>query len=304
MPTDTSTPAPEPRRGALPGEEAYLRNIGERLRMVRAGRGMTRKILARASGVSERYLADLEQGTGNASLLVLKQIADAMAVKVADLVRDGTEPSADVARLVQRIQALPSDDVKQVSAWVERQFPGEAKSRDGRIALVGLRGAGKTTVGSAVAAMLNRPFIELDREIEVLGGKPLAQIIADDGQATFRKLELEALATVLRRHERAVIATGGGLVTETSAFGLLRASCFVIWLKAEPDVHMSRVLSQGDTRPMADNPEAMTDLKAILASRGHLYALADASIDTSAATVDDTVAAVVAMTSPSGKALA
>jgi XRE family transcriptional regulator, aerobic/anaerobic benzoate catabolism transcriptional regulator len=291
----TSLPT-EPRRGAQPAEEAYLRAIGERVRSVRAGRGMTRKILARASGVSERYLADLEQGTGNASLLVLKQIADAMAVTVADLVREGAEPSHEVSRLLHRIANLSSADLNRLAKQVDNQFPAEVKSRIGRIALVGLRGAGKTTVGTATAEKLGVPFIELDREIEALGGKPLAQILAEDGQSTFRKLELETLATVLRRHERAVIATGGGLVTEPAAYGLLRASCFVVWLKTNAETHMSRVVAQGDMRPMADNPEAMSDLKAILASRAHLYAQADTELDTTTTTVTQSVAALVALT--------
>jgi XRE family transcriptional regulator, aerobic/anaerobic benzoate catabolism transcriptional regulator len=291
-----TTQPPEPRRGAQPAEEAYLRAVGEHVRTVRAGRGMTRKILARASGVSERYLADLEQGTGNASLLVLKQIADAMAISVADLVREGPEPSLDVARLLHRIESLKSEDVQRLAKLVDTEFPGDLKSRNGRIALVGLRGAGKTTVGAATADALGVPFVELDREIEALAGKPLAQVLAQDGQSAFRKLELESLATVLRRHERAVIATGGGLVTEPAAYGLLRASCYVVWLKTDAETHMSRVVAQGDMRPMADNPEAMSDLKAILSSRAHLYAQADSELDTTTTSVDQAVAALVALT--------
>ncbi len=283
------------RRGAQPSDEAYLRTIGERVRMVRAGRGMTRKILANASGVSERYLADLEQGAGNASLLVLKQISDAMAVTVADLVRDGPEPSADLAQATRILQHLSPDDVTAAVALLAKHFPQPLKTPEGRIALVGLRGAGKTTIGRLAAAALERPFIELDREIELTAGKPLAAIMADDGQAAFRKLELETLASILRRHDRAVIATGGGIVTEQAAYSLLLASCFVVWLKAAPERHMSRVVAQGDLRPMEDNPEAMTDLRAILESRANLYALADAEIDTTDTEPTQALATLVAM---------
>lgn len=298
MPRDVPAQV-EPRRGAQPSEEAFLKGVGERVRIVRAGRGMTRKILARASGVSERYLADLEQGSGNASLLVLKQIADAMAVSVADLVRLGPEPSADTTRLLHRIESLDPRALDHLSRLVELQFPAPARAVDGRIALVGLRGAGKTSVGEAAAAALDRPFVELDREIESTSGKPLARVLAEDGQSAFRKLELETLATILRRNDRAIIATGGGLVTEPATYGLLRASCFVVWLKAAPEVHMNRVIAQGDMRPMEDNPEAMSDLIAILESRGRLYALADATIDTTTTTVADVVAQLERLTAPS-----
>jgi XRE family transcriptional regulator, aerobic/anaerobic benzoate catabolism transcriptional regulator len=292
------------RRGALPADEAYLRTIGERVRSVRAGRGMTRKILAKASGVSERYLADLEQGAGNASLLVLKQIADAMAVTVADLVRDGSEPTADLARAIHILEHLPSSAAASAVALLSQHFPQPQKTSDGRIALVGLRGAGKTTVGELAAHALGCPFIELDREIELTAGKPLAGIIADDGQSAFRKLELETLASVLRRYDKAVIATGGGLVTEPAAYGLLRASCFVVWLSAAPDQHMSRVVAQGDLRPMEGNPEAMSDLVAILKSRAHLYGLADACIDTTGTTPTEAVVQLLATTQPNSDRVA
>jgi XRE family transcriptional regulator, aerobic/anaerobic benzoate catabolism transcriptional regulator len=286
----------EPRRGALPADEAYLRAIGDRVRLVRAGRGMTRKILAKASGVSERYLADLEQGTGNASLLVLRQIADAMAVTVADLVRDGPARPVNLTRAVMHLERLAPTEIQAAVELLSERFPVRPKRTDGRIALVGLRGAGKTTVGEAIAGLLSRPFIELDGEIERISGKPLAAILADDGQAAFRKLELETLASVVRRYDTAVIATGGSLVTEPAAYDLLRASCFVIWLRAAPDQHMARVLAQGDLRPMADNPEAMHDLEAILESRGGLYALADATIDTTHLAVGETVVELLRLT--------
>jgi XRE family aerobic/anaerobic benzoate catabolism transcriptional regulator len=291
MSRDTA-PSLEPRRGGQPADEAYLRGVGERVRRLRAGRGMTRKMLARASGVSERYLADLEQGSGNASLLVLKQIADAMAVSVAALVSEPAGPAGAHAAAVAVLERLGVDDLAAALALIEDRFPEAKRRRDGRIALIGLRGAGKSTVGAGVAARLDRPFVVLAREIEAAAGRPIAAVIAEDGQAAYRRLELETLGTILRRHEMAIIDAGGGIVTEAAAYGLLRASCFVVWLKAEPETHMRRVVAQGDTRPMADTPEAMADLVAILESRAGLYALADATLDTTHLTVAEAIDAV------------
>lgn len=280
----------EPRRGGQPQEEAFLKNVGNRVRLARAGRGMTRKILAEASGVSERYLADLERGVGNASLLVLKQISDAMGIAVVDLIADTAPASAALATALRRIEQISAEDLAAANDWLADRLRSRTASHGGRIALIGLRGAGKTTLGEKAAQALCIPFVELDREIERLAGMELAEIFASQGQAAFRRLEYRALENAIGATDRAIIATGGSLVTEPKTYDLLRARCFVVCLTASPEQHMNRVISQGDLRPMEDNPRAMDDLEAILESRAPLYALADAAIDTTTGDADATLA--------------
>lgn len=288
-------PTHEPRRGGLPQDEAFLRNVGDRVRLARAGRGMTRKILAAASGVSERYLADLERGVGNASLLVLKQIADALGMLVADLIADSASPTPALQMALARVRQLAPNELADLNEWIATRLKSRTDATNGRIALIGLRGAGKTTLGENAAAIIGIPFIELDREIERAAGMELAEIFASQGQAAFRRLEFRALQSAIDQHDRAIIATGGSLVTEPATYDLLRATCFVVCLTASPELHMSRVISQGDLRPMEDNPRAMEDLNAILESRAPLYALADAAIDTSDGDADATLSRFLAL---------
>jgi XRE family aerobic/anaerobic benzoate catabolism transcriptional regulator len=283
----------EIRRGAAPADEAYLRRVGERVRLGRARRGMSRKVLSRASGVSERYLAELERGAGNASLLVLRQIAQALSIEASALVSDEPEPPLDLTLAMHQLQRLPPAELAEARELIAQRF-GKAEVRaHGRVALVGLRGAGKTTLGQLAADALSVPFIELDREIERACGMELPEIFAAHGQAMFRELERQCLLTVVQRYERAVIATGGSLVTEPATYDLLLSTCFVVWLKATPDQHMGRVIDQGDLRPMSDNPQAMDDLRAILESRTALYAKAGAEVNTADKTQAQAFAALL-----------
>ena len=272
--------ASEPRRGATPADEAYLKRVGERVRLARARRGMSRKSLSRASGVSERYLAELERGAGNASLLVLRQIADALSIEAAALVSDAPERPVDLTLALHQLERLSVAELAEARRLIARRFGQAAASARERIALVGLRGAGKTTLGQLAAQTLGVPFVELDREIERASGMELSEIFSVHGQAMFRSLERQCLETIVARFERVVIATGGSLVTEPATYDVLLSSCFVVWLSAAPDEHMNRVLAQGDLRPMADGPQAMDDLKAILESRTPLYAKANATVNT------------------------
>jgi XRE family aerobic/anaerobic benzoate catabolism transcriptional regulator len=277
--------SPEPpsdsRRRTLPAHEAYLRAVGERVRLVRSRRGMSRKALASASGVSERYLADLERGAGNASLLVLHQVADALGMHISDLVSDAAERPVDVTLILHQLERLTPTQLAAARQLIARTF-GAAKPASGRrVALIGLRGAGKTTLGQRAAKALEVPFVELDREIERASGMELSEIFATHGQAMFRQLERQCLDAVIERFDDAVIATGGSLVTEPSTFERLLTTCYVVWLSAAPDEHMNRVIAQGDLRPMKDSPQAMDDLRNILESRRALYAKADAVVDTS-----------------------
>jgi XRE family transcriptional regulator, aerobic/anaerobic benzoate catabolism transcriptional regulator len=284
---------PEVRRGTAPAEEAYLKHVGERVRIGRARRGMSRKTLAKASGVSERYLAELERGAGNASLLVLRQIAEALGLEMAALVSERPELPLELRLALHQLERLSPAEPTQARYLIQQRFEAHGKSSDGRVALVGLRGAGKTTLGRRAAEQLNMPFVELDREVERASGMELSEIFATHGQGMFRRLERQCLETVVARFERAMIATGGSLVTEPATYDLLLSTCFVVWLSATPDEHMSRVLAQGDLRPMADGPQAMDDLKAILESRTPLYAKANAEVMTSGKSEAEALATLV-----------
>jgi len=283
----------EGRRGTAPAEEAYLKHVGERVRIGRARRGMSRRSLAKASGVSERYLAELERGAGNASLLVLRQIAEALGLEMAALVSERPELPLDLRLAVHQLERLSPGELAQARLLIQQRFEAHSKTSDGRIALVGLRGAGKSTLGRRAAERLKMPFVELDREVERASGMELSEIFSMHGQGMFRRLERQCLETIVARFERAMIATGGSLVTEPATYDLLLSTCFVVWLSATPDAHMSRVLAQGDLRPMADGPQAMDDLKAILESRTPLYAKANAEVMTSGKSEAEALAALV-----------
>ncbi|SRR5258708_7636209 len=227
-------------------ESAYLSRLGDRVRAWRTENGMTRKVLSAASGVSERYLAQLESGLGNISVLLLRKVARAMGVTVDRLVREN-----------------------------------EGAPRAERIALIGLRGAGKSTLGGKLARSLDIPFVELDKEVEKEAGAKLGEVFALYGQDAFRRFERRALERVLNQHERAVIAAGGGLVTDPATYELLLERCVCVWLKASPEEHMSRVIAQGDMRPFRGRSAALGEIKKLLEDREKLYARADAAVETS-----------------------
>lgn len=255
--------------------------LGARLRTLRAARGMSRRILARDSAVSERYLAELENGRANPSIGVLARIGLAIGVDIAELF---TSPSRDAATAL--LERLGPEDRAAAGALLERHF-GRAADKAERIALVGLRGAGKTTLGRLLAERLGWPFVELTREIERDYGADVAEILALAGQPGLRRQEHRALARLVEERERAVIAAPGGIVAEAASLDLLLARTHTVWLTASPEEHMARVAAQGDRRPMADNPEAMADLRTILAARSPDYARADARLDTSGRPLED-----------------
>ena len=260
----------------------YLKLLGERVRETRARRGMTRKILARDSGVSERYLAQLETGQGNISILLLRQIASALDIPLEALVLQGPEPPVDLVHTTEFLRRLPAAELVDARRLLVQHFGGvDLEARRGRIALIGLRGAGKSTLGAMLAHRLEVPFIELDRLIEQESGVGLSAIFDLYGQGGFRRLERRCLDQVIDRHPRFVLATGGSLVSEPATFERLLTMCFTVWLRATPEEHMQRVIAQGDMRPMADNRESMSDLKRILEVREPLYRKADTTINTS-----------------------
>ena len=275
-------------------EAEYLRLVGERVRETRARRGMTRKLLARDSGVSERYLAQLETGQGNISILLLRQIAKALDIPVEALVLEGEEPPVDLVHTTEFLRRLPAAELTRARRLLVQHFGGvDLEARRGRIALIGLRGAGKSTIGAILAGRLEVPFLELDRLIEQESGVSLSAIFDLYGQSGFRRLERRCLEQVIERYPRFVLATGGSLVSEPATFERLLTMCFTVWLRATPEEHMRRVIAQGDMRPMADNRESMSDLRRILEVREPLYGKADVTIDTGRATVDGSAESIL-----------
>lgn len=261
---------------------SYLTTLGERIRALRARRGMTRRTLAVQSGVSERFLAEVESGTGNPSVLTLRQLANALDMKMEMLANEGLDPSLEFAHATQLLQSLNEAELREAQQWIAQRFGQvEAGDRKARVALVGLRGAGKSTIGAMLAKHLDYPFLELDRVIEKSSGAPMSSIFDLYGQSGFRRLERRCLDEVLAQHKRFVLATGGSLVSEAGTYQRLLTSCFTVWLQADPEDHMKRVLAQGDTRPMANNPEAMSDLRRILLEREPLYGKSDLVVNTS-----------------------
>lgn len=268
--------------------EDYLVALGERIRNLRARRGISRKILSKYAEISERYLAQIETGRGNISISLLRQIAQAMNVALEDLVRDGPERSLEHLFLLQHLDRLSHEDITSVYAMVMGQA-SKASERVNRIALIGLRGAGKSTIGPALAEKLGMPLVELVEEIEREAGMSINEIFSLSGQAAYRRLERQCLENTLKRFNKVVIAVGGSLVSEPGTYECLLKNCYSIWLKADPEQHMQRVMGQGDYRPMAGNRQAMEDLRSILAGREALYSRADVTIDTSADSAEESL---------------
>jgi XRE family aerobic/anaerobic benzoate catabolism transcriptional regulator len=278
------------KENALPPERGYLAALGDKLREARAKRGLSRKILAADSGVSERYLAQLEAGQGNVSILLLRQIAKALDLPLIDLLAEDSDEDAELSLTTQFLRKLPRQKLAAVHSQLVRDYGNARDERIKRIALIGLRGAGKSTLGAKLAKTLTVPFVELDREIEREAGTSLSEIFLLYGQPGYRRYERRCLKNVLEKNERAVIATGGSIVSEPGTYELLLSSCFTVWLKAAPEEHMARVIAQGDTRPMAGNDQAMEDLRRILEGRATLYGQADVVVDTAGKSVEKSLA--------------
>ncbi len=279
-----------------------LQALGERVRRLRAQRGMTRKAVALAADVSERHLANLEYGIGNASFLVLQQVAGALQCAMAELVGDITTATPEWLLLRELLAPCDEASLRRVRLAVSDLLgTGGLKGRQNgegpatpstRVALIGLRGAGKSTLGQRLADDLAYPFVELSREIEKFAGCSIAEIQALYGQNAYRRYERRALEEAIQIYPEAVLATPGGLVSDAATFNLLLSHCTTVWLQADPEHHMQRVTAQGDLRPMAASREAMDDLRQIVAGRAAFYAKADMTINTSAAPLDETFAAL------------
>jgi len=282
-------------------EGSFLEELGRRVRTMRALRGMSRKVLAKVSGISERYIAQLESGKGNVSIVLLRRVSNAMAAHLEDLIpANDAAPDWPVIRDLMR-QATPGQ-IAQAKVILSGQGTGGATTARqtpfAGIALIGLRGAGKTTLGRILAKQIGWRFVELNKEIEEENGLSVAEIIALYGQEGFRRMEQTALGQLLARKELMVLATGGGIVSEPLTFDLILSSFYTIWLRAEPEEHMARVRRQGDLRPMADDRSAMAELRTILLSREPLYARASAVVDTAGQTIDAAAARLLGTVAP------
>ena len=262
----------------------FLVALGERVRTLRSRRGLTRKAVAQAANVSERHLANLEYGTGNASILVLLQVAHALHAELSELLGDVTTSSPEWLMIRELLEHRSEPDLRRARQQLSELFhaPGAAdRARTTRIAMIGLRGAGKSTLGQRLAQDLGYAFIELSREIEQFAGCSINEIHNLYGTNAYRRYERRALEEAIQIYPEVVIATPGGLVADAANFNLLLQHCYTIWLQADPGDHMGRVAAQGDMRPMAASAEAMEDLKRILAGRSAFYAKADLRFNTS-----------------------
>ena len=253
---------------------------------------MTRKMLARDSGVSERYLAQLEQGQGNISVVLLARVAAALRTEPSELLQIRERRTAEEVLIADLLRDLSPDNHKEFLQMLSEHFLVPVESRR-RIALVGLRGAGKTSQGELLAQHLDIPFVRLGNEIELLAGMSTPEIFSLSGETGYRRLEEKALMQTLRRYDRCVVETGGSIVTDPKMLNTLLTTCFVVWLHARPEEYMRRLIAQGDVRPMEHQSDAMSDLRRILAERDELYSKAHASIDTNGKSIEDCVAELI-----------
>ena len=286
----------------LPADDEEVRDpflimLGLRLRDLRARRGLTRKALAKLSDVSERHLANVESGVGNASIQFLRQLTTVLNCTLAEMIGDETSTSPEWLMIREILRGRTEEELAKARSSLSGVFdaPISEAARHQRIALIGLRGAGKSSLGRMLADHLMVPFVELSRQVEVLAGCSVAEIQALYGPNAYRRYEYRALEDIIHRFPRAIIATPGGIVSDPATFNLLLSHCYSVWLKASPQNHMERVLAQGDTRPMHGNREAMDDLKNILESRAAFYSKADKSLDTSDMTTDAAIISLIAL---------
>ena len=273
-------------------ESSFLDQLGQRVRTMRALRGMSRKVLAKVSGISERYIAQLESGKGNVSIVLLRRVSNAMGAHLEDLI-PAADPTPDWQVFRDLLRKATPSQIAQAKDVLAGHGATAHRASFAGIALIGLRGAGKSTLGKVLAKKIGWNFVELNKEIEAQNGLSVAEIIALYGQEGFRRMEQNALNQLLAQKEPMVLATGGGIVSEALTFDLILSSFYTIWLKAEPEEHMGRVRKQGDLRPMADDRSAMAELRNILVSREPLYARASATVDTAGLSVDAAAARLI-----------
>jgi XRE family aerobic/anaerobic benzoate catabolism transcriptional regulator len=285
QPKDASSP-----RVAHVSNDGFLLSLGKRVRELRNRRGLTRKMMSREADVSERHLAQLEAGEGNVSIVLLRRIGAALHVSLVELFAAEAETRHEKVLIQRFLERLPAHRVEDAMFRLLREFGDEEAERRKRVALIGLRGAGKSTLGVQLGQELNIPFIELDGEIEKDTGMPLGEIFSLYGQAGYRAIERRSLERVLHEQERAILSVGGGVVSEKETYDYLLSNCYTVWIKARPEEHMARVIAQGDLRAIAGGNQAMEDLRRILEAREPLYRKADMYLDTSGNSVGESFA--------------
>jgi len=271
--------------------QQFIATVGLRVRTARARKGISRRALSEKSGVSQRYLAQLESGTGNVSIALLRNIAEALDLRIEWLVAEEDPWASDFTTVAALYRTATKDQRRRVLEILDPEHPSLRRMQ--RVAFIGLRGAGKSTLGRLTASELNLPFLELNQEIEQISGMPVNELIALYGQEGYRRLERQSLERIAATHDTLVLAVAGGIVSEPETYSFLLRNYHTIWLKARPEEHMARVLAQGDERPMAGNPAAMDELRSILTSREALYAKAEAVVSTSNLTLEESLAAVL-----------
>lgn len=292
---------------ALPADGASARDgaasrliaaVGDRVRAARQRKGLSRRALSERSGVSQRYLAQLETGDGNISIGLLHRVADALDHRIEWLVGDDDPWTSETSEMAQLFRSATAEQRRRVMEILNPGHPDLKRAH--RVCLIGLRGAGKSTLGRKAGDALRVPFVELNRDISEQAGMPVDEVMALYGQEGYRRLERQALERVVATHDSVVLAVAGGIVAEPETYALLLRHFHTIWIKADPEDHMARVRAQGDERPMAGKPEAMAELRTILTSREALYAKAEAMVDTSGRTVEESLADLLAVIRSSG----
>lgn len=273
-----------PREGDV---DAFVAAVGERVRKARERKGIARRVLSELSGVSQRYLAQLESGGGNISIALLYKVANALDHRVEWLVGEEDPWNSEAARVADFYRQATTEQRQRVMQILDPGRPAQLRRQ--RICLIGLRGAGKSTLGRLLGKEMSVPFIELNRDIEEQSGMPVSELMALYGQEGYRRLERQAVERVVATSDAVVLAVAGGIVSEPETYGFLLRNFHTIWLKASPEEHMNRVRGQGDERPMAGNPKAMEELKSILTSREVLYAKAESIVNTSGKSVEDSL---------------
>jgi XRE family aerobic/anaerobic benzoate catabolism transcriptional regulator len=286
VPSVRGSRATKSSRVAAISNNGFLLFLGKRVRELRNRRAITRKLLAREAHVSERHLAQLEAGEGNVSIVLLRRIAGALHVSLAELFTPETETQHEKLLIQRFLERLPAHRAGDAMSRLMREFGDEEKARRKRVALIGIRGAGKSTLGAKLASELKIPFVELDHEIEKDMGMPLGEIFSLYGQAGYREIEKRLLVRVLAENGQAILSIGGGVVSEKETYDYLLSNCYTIWIKAQPEEYMARVIAQGDLRVMGGSSQAMEDLRRILEAREPLYRKADMYLDTSGDSVD------------------
>lgn len=282
----------------LSAETLLIQRVAERVRRARERKGIPRRVLSERSGVSPRYLAQLEAGEGNISIALLHRVAEALDHRMEWLVSEEDPWESEAMRVAEMFKSAPGPVRAQVLELLSPLPVAELKAS--RICLIGLRGAGKSTLGARVGAKLGVPFVELNREIEEIAGMPVTEVMALYGQEGYRKLESQAISRIIATHDSLILAVAGGIVAEPETYATLLSRFHTVWVQASPAEHMSRVRAQGDTRPMAGNPEAMEQLKSILSSREALYARAEARLDTTSRSPNESVEDLIALIAQRG----